>query len=211
MFDRSVIQRGDDVQFEKLSYLNSMNEPVSLAQVPLRIVQRYTENLQYLVSSVAEFVGGLSGGVDTSIGRVNSEQDTFGIDKTFVLLTKPNKVIAVSSLTGQILWARRIPSEVRNLFVTESIELQSVQIRVVTASSELITINPLTGTIESQTQLPELGQPIEETEFMLISGVSAQGERARKALIALPRHGEGKAVMLEAGLRFENVRPFYVT
>jgi len=41
---------------------------------------------------------------------ISSVDDTYGFEKTLILLTKQGKVFAVSSLTGKILWKFFKPS-----------------------------------------------------------------------------------------------------
>ena len=45
---------------ETLQYLKTMNEPVSLAEIPGRIIRRYTENLNFIIQSVNSFIELLS-------------------------------------------------------------------------------------------------------------------------------------------------------
>jgi outer membrane protein assembly factor BamB len=47
------------------------------------------------------------GSQETNISTVD---DTYGFEKTLILLTKQGKVFAVSSLTGKILWKFFKPS-----------------------------------------------------------------------------------------------------
>lgn len=63
------------------------------------MVQRYTENAQFLIKALTKLFGRESDTTD-----LKSQEDTYGFDKSFILLTKPGKLFAMSSFDGTILW-----------------------------------------------------------------------------------------------------------
>ena len=90
-------------QTEKLTYLRTMGDTeVSLLSIPCRIINRYVDNIKYLGDKVLSLINSLSGKSDDLTSIEAETSDPFGIKKTLVLLTKPNKVIAISSFNGAI-------------------------------------------------------------------------------------------------------------
>ena len=187
-----------------------MQEPITIAEVPTRILQRYAENLQYLIQVVSEFIAGFQQEETTNI-RTQQDSEIFGFDKTLVLLTKPNKVLAISSLTGQIIWSQRISSPVARLFVQQNTEEGTVDIKVVTQAGQVIQLNPLTGQTESQTPLPRLAQGMDQTEFVLMQGVNKHTERPQSTIIAMPSKGEGEVVQCLEGVKIQGNRPLFIS
>jgi len=57
----------------------------------------------------------------TKESSIAPADDTYGFEKTLILLTKQGKVFAVSSLTGKILWKFFKPSEpIKQVFVEQN-------------------------------------------------------------------------------------------
>ena len=79
-----------------------MSEPVSFTQVPLRIFERYVQNFNFLIESTTSLIAGLAASDNIVETLTAKGTDLFGFEKTLVLRTKPNKVIAISSLDGSI-------------------------------------------------------------------------------------------------------------
>ena len=77
--------------------------------------------------------------------------DMLGFDKTLILLTKPNKIHAISSNTGKILWSHWISEPIKRLFVLQNLGLG--EIKVVTTSGKLYLLDPLSGALLSQKSL----------------------------------------------------------
>lgn len=105
IFDKNVLARDEEELSSGITYVNNINEPVSFVEVPARILRRYSENFAYLLRSARELIGKAD-----NLGKlVNSSKDAhadmLGFDKSLILLTKPDKVHAVSSNTGKLLWS----------------------------------------------------------------------------------------------------------
>ena len=77
-----------------------MSEPSSWAEIPQRLAQRYTENAAFLLKSLTKLFGG-----EEDLASLRSKEDIYGFDKSFILLTKPGKVFAMSSFDGTVLWS----------------------------------------------------------------------------------------------------------
>ena len=138
-------------------------------------------------------------------------EDTFGFDQTLVLLTKPNKIIAISSQTGKLHWALKVNSEVVKLFVQTNTDEASVTIMAVTMDGLLYDIDPLTGAVLSSKTVPTLPQPIDQTEFLLVSGATDQSGRESKGVIAVPKNGEGQAVVVSDQVKLKDGRPLFIS
>lgn len=54
IFDKSTIPTSgqDGTTFNRLTYLRQMNEEMTIAEVPFRIVQRYVENIKFFAQTV---------------------------------------------------------------------------------------------------------------------------------------------------------------
>ena len=147
-----------------------------------------------------------------STGDINpvSSSDDFGFDKTLVLMTKPNKVIAVSSLKGTMLWSRTIKDPVRRM-VLDSAGGNSV-IDVITSKGQIIKIDPVTGNVKSTEALPTLPQSVDDTEFVLAQGHESGDEKAhRSAIVAIPKYGEGDIVNLSSDVALAAAAPSFYT
>jgi hypothetical protein len=68
----------------------------------MRIMQRYVENSRYLVSSIMAMFNQEDKKLTST--KQSDIHDTFGFNKTLVLLTKPGKIVAISSADGSIKW-----------------------------------------------------------------------------------------------------------
>lgn len=96
-----------------LEYVKHMNQKVELADVPQRIIQRYTENIKHLVHSVQKLFSSFSDQADTSIQSArDSALDYSGFRKLMIVLAKPGKVHAISSITGSVAWSYYVPEKV---------------------------------------------------------------------------------------------------
>jgi len=76
--------------------MKQMHEPVSLAQIPGRIIQRRIENFQIFMFNVSQMFSNEEEMPEAQIDQV--KQDDYGFDRTLVFMTKPNKVVAISAL-----------------------------------------------------------------------------------------------------------------
>jgi hypothetical protein len=85
-------------QTTELSYVSSMNEPVHWAEIPSRIIRRYVENGEFLIMSIAKMFS------SEDAADIKSTDDSYGFNKSFILLTKPSKIFSISSFDGSILW-----------------------------------------------------------------------------------------------------------
>lgn len=52
VFDAAMPTTNEDSAAQTLSYVHKMGDKISIAEVPVRIIQRYVENAQFFVSSV---------------------------------------------------------------------------------------------------------------------------------------------------------------
>mmetsp|Transcript_27001 Transcript_27001/g.36078 ORF Transcript_27001/g.36078 Transcript_27001/m.36078 type:complete len:145 (+) Transcript_27001:98-532(+) len=143
--------------------MKRMQDTVSLAEVPARIIKRRLENLQILVKSVSSLFSSDDNESDANIATPSG--DDYGFDKTLVFLTKPNKAVAVSSLKGNTIWSRYIREPVRRMVLDQAGGAASLDF--VTSKGNLIKIDPLTGAVRSTEAVPELPQSIDETEFII--------------------------------------------
>ena len=84
----------------------------------------------------------------------STQSDDNGFDKTLVFMTKPNKIIAISSLKGNLLWSRFIKDPVRRMVL--DLFNGEATLEVVTEKGQFIKIDPMTGTILSSEPLPNL-------------------------------------------------------
>ena len=82
-----------------------------MASIPSRIINRYLNNFKFLATQVRALIDELSGkAADTDLVSIAENlKDPFGLKKTLVLLTKPNKVIAISSFDGKTQWSFQCP------------------------------------------------------------------------------------------------------
>lgn len=105
MFDPHLVHASSVDDADEKS-MKQMSEPVSLVQVPARIIERRLENMKILVNSISSFFQGNAEIEETQIAAPSG--DVYGFDKTLVFLTKPNKAVAISSANGNLLWSRLI-------------------------------------------------------------------------------------------------------
>lgn len=61
-------------------------------------------------------------------------------------MTKPNKVIAMSSLKGTMLWSRTIKDPVRRMVLDSA--GGHAEIDVITSKGQLIKLDPFTGAVK---------------------------------------------------------------
>jgi len=106
---------------DRLHYLSSMDDQITLADVTARILNRATENVNYLVN----FVNGLfvkqTGQERLDIREKKKLQDPYGFYKLFVFLTKPGRVIALNSITGRYTWQYSDPeNKITKIFVEQT-------------------------------------------------------------------------------------------
>ena len=127
-----------------------MSEPVSVAEIPGRIIRRYTENLNFIINSVSSFIQQLSSSDDILKSLTSSGPEQFGFEKLMILLTKPNKVIAVSSMDGSVRWSFYENKEIEKLFVKQT----EGQFKVVLVMKDaLVSLDPQTGNLISKEAL----------------------------------------------------------
>ena len=214
--DPSLIQRTASLGSidSEVAQMKQMHEPVSLVDIPGRIIQRRIENFQLFVNSVSSMFAkeDQDAGAAAAIDASKEKSDEYGFDKTLVFMTKPNKAVAISSLKGNLLWSRLIKDPVRRMVLEQADGDASLDL--VTNKGMLIKIDPVTGAIRSTEALPDLPQAIEETEFIVAQGHLVGDESAhRQALIAVPKQGEGKIVSLKPDVKLASspTGPSYFT
>lgn len=85
---------------QTFDYIKNWDENVSLEQVPLKILARYTENINHLITLLLS-----TREITAEEAIVNANQnDVYGFKKTLVALTNFGKVVGVSSYNGMLLW-----------------------------------------------------------------------------------------------------------
>ena len=128
--------------------------------------------------------------------QIEGGDDAYGFDKTLVLLTRPNKIVAISSLDGEVLWSRLIKDPIRRMMLEQG--QGNAALEIITSKGHMIEIDPLNGAIRKAEPLPTLPQAVEDTEFIVAQGHSKEDSRIEKqALIAVPKNGEGPIVNLK--------------
>jgi len=114
-----------------------MNEPVSLFEVPQRIIQRYIQNFGFLVDSVMKIFNA------DDVASINQDGDVYGFKKLLILLTEPGKVFALQSFDGTVQWQFYSPQEkVVKVFVEENDGHSEV---VLITDSKELRLDVLTG------------------------------------------------------------------
>ena len=149
---------------------------------------------------------------DEKATSIKSSGDFLGFDKTLIFLTRPNKLVAVSSLGGKTLWSRLIREPVRRMIL--DVNDGSAVIDIVTSKGNLIKVDPTTGAINSISALPELAQSVDDSEFIVAQGyTTGKPDQHRTALIAVPKSGEGSIVNLKPEIELvrEACGPSYYT
>ena len=63
------------------AYVKHMSDKISFAEVPRRIIQRYAENFKYLTRQLAAMF-------ESQATTITSVEDTYGFEKTLILLTR---------------------------------------------------------------------------------------------------------------------------
>jgi len=100
---------------------------------------------------------------DPSSIRESDNEDMFGFSKTFITLTAPGKVVALSSLDGSIQWTYFDPAEKAvNVLVEKTGENVDV---IVVSGNALTYLDPVTGSIREQIHHDKIGA---ENDFMLV-------------------------------------------
>ena len=145
--------------------MKRMQDQISIAEVPARIIQRRLDNIQVFVKGIQNFFGGNRANDNLSEANIaQASGDDYGFDKTLVFMTKPNKAVAVSSLRGKTLWSRLIREPVRRMVVEQA--GGDATLDVVTSKGNLIRIDPLTGAVRT-TEALTLPQSVDDTEFVI--------------------------------------------
>ena len=176
-----------DDESDSLTYLKSMNEPVSMAQIPGRIIRRYTENLNFILKSVNSFVQLLSNSEDIFKTFTEQGTDQFGYEKVLVVLTKPNKVFALSSLDGSVLWSFFDNKKIEKIFVKQNEGQFKVALIM---QDELVSLDSQTGNLISRQ--PLTGISSEETGFIMV-----RDQNDANVLLGVPKNAEGKITVLD--------------
>jgi len=88
---------------QTFDYVKRWDHNLSIDKVPQRILQRYAENVAYLINalfSMKEIPVG-----DSIQSAQDSEIDIYGFRKTIVALTNYGKIFGLSSYDGKLLWS----------------------------------------------------------------------------------------------------------
>jgi hypothetical protein len=139
VFDSANINKQVQSQYtDRLPYLRTMGETdVSLFQIPGRIIHRYVDNFRFLIDKVLALVSGRDDSASIAVTA-----DPYGIKKTLVLLTKPNKVIAVSSYNGAVKWSFYNRQPILKIYVEQEAGSNLVHDVIVVTEKAVIYLDP---------------------------------------------------------------------
>lgn len=123
----------------------------------MRILNRYQENFKYLANHIIHTIQQIQNAArGTKLNSLLSESMgiQFGFKKIFIMWTEVNKVIAVSSIDGQVLWSHYfgegVPEKIllRNVFERESDSKEGTQQELAVIQDNKVTfLNPFTGVV----------------------------------------------------------------
>lgn len=154
----------DSVKIESsFEYVKSVKQPVALADVPARIVNRYKENFNYLVGQVQGFIG------QGSVYAKDSLQATFGFKKVFLMLTEVGKLIAISSSDGAIQWTEYLGGESQKIIVRNMLESEGEGQQIVSILKSSVNLhNAADGKLFKEYPLEDLAEG-SSRDFIMLS------------------------------------------
>jgi len=124
--------------------------------------------------------------------NISSVDDTYGFEKTLILLTKQGKVFAVSSLTGKILWKFFKPSEpIKQVFVEQNGGSDSFVHVMMISGQNLFLVDPITASV---TSTKPHGASLKSHKFIMVKSEN-QGE-VEHVLIAVPIDDSSNVIAL---------------
>eukprot|EP00347_Sterkiella_histriomuscorum_P017346 403349738 len=148
----------------ELEYVKNVKQSVSLHEVPMKIMNRYKENIEFLIDQVISLTKYLQnrGKEQQETGISESLGVSFGFRKMFIALTEVGKLLALSSTNGKVLWSNYLGSSdnqrpqkvlIRNMLDREveqhsnKDQIYNQQI-VIIQKDKLSFLNPYTGQID---------------------------------------------------------------
>jgi hypothetical protein len=144
VFDATMPTVNVDSAAHTLSYVHKMGDKISIAEVPVRIMQRYVENARFFVSSVMSMFNPEDKKLAST--KQSDIESAFGFHKTLVLLTKPGKIVAISSADGSIKWTYFDPQEKAVNVLIEQTDGVDAHLDIIVVSENFLTyIDPWTG------------------------------------------------------------------
>jgi len=187
VFDKASLPKNDDEDtvMRRLSYLRHMDEELSFADVPGKIMRRYWENFQFFLHTIVSLLQNDDVASIMKDGSASIEGEMFGFTKTFILLTEPGKIVALSSMDGSVLWTYFDPQEKGlNVLVEATGGFDNIVDVIVVSGGALTYLDPLTGAIRQRHLHNGIGL---ENDFMLVNSVP-QGKATGQVLMAVPRN-----------------------
>lgn len=177
-------------EMQRLSYLRTMGDKdVSIASIPGRIIQRYVDNLKHLATSAISLVESLTG-KKSDIASISGAVDPYGIRKTLVLLTKPNKVVSISSFNGAIGWSYYSKQPIIKVFVEQSAGSNFVHEILVVTQTSVIYLDPITGNVLHKDDYQK-SVSHGAHDFMLVEGKLISGSsESHQVVLAVPSKGD---------------------
>lgn len=152
-------------------YIKSWNAPVTIADVPVRIIQRYTENINSAVRYIMNTVQKLQDGQVVS-GSLSKDQkaELFGYKKTIIAASDAGKVFALRAVDGELAWSSDYLANIHKIFLRNVIsrEDDSVETEVaVIGDNKIVFMNANNGVYLREEPLN--GISAAETKFMLVN------------------------------------------
>ena len=114
-----------------LEYVKNINKPVQIQDVPMRIITRYHDNLQFLLKNINLLIESIRNKV--SMSGISDELGVhFGFKKMFIALTECGKLVSLSSIDGHVIWSEYFPQHPQKVFIRSTGERGDIS-----ASAEL--------------------------------------------------------------------------
>jgi glycerol-3-phosphate responsive antiterminator len=132
----------------ELEYVKNVKEAAGISTVTSRILNRYKENLNYLVNHLSGIVTPRS-----SAAVKDSLDNLFGFKKVFLMLTDVGRLVALSATDGKVQWAEYFGGNVEKVIVRNILDseikekgenTQTQQIAVI-LNDEIRFLDPKTG------------------------------------------------------------------
>lgn len=157
-----------------------MSQPSTWAEIPSRLAQRYAENAEFLVKSLTKLFGR-----EEDQTALSFKEDIYGFDKSFILLTKPGKVFAMSSFDGTILWSYFDSAhKIVKIFVEQSAGSDDRLDIIVVTSKEEVRLDPVTGEVRSKHN-----HGVETSKYSFILVKNVEEANSDYVVVAIPKSG----------------------
>jgi hypothetical protein len=96
----------------ELEYVKNVKEEADITSVSSRILNRYKENINYLVNHLSGLVTPRS-----SAAVKDSMNNLFGFKKVFLMLSDVGRLVALSATDGRVHWAEYFGGNVEKVIV----------------------------------------------------------------------------------------------